>query len=145
LGIVTLKFPTNSKASGRKCEGSANEAIDMRSSIFWGRTVAIQKGRVSSMEAHSSSQQQLKPTTIQHDNSSLNLNKTLTLFSKTTKMKFFTTALLSAAAVSGYAVYEVKDFTASCVPHSTFCKSVLSLLPIQKTTANIIFPAMSSR
>ncbi|RKL21583.1 hypothetical protein BFJ68_g1895 [Fusarium oxysporum] len=36
-------------------------------------------------------------------------------------MKFFATALLSAAAVSGYSVYEVKDFTASCVPHSTFC------------------------
>ncbi|KAF5625603.1 22kda glycoprotein [Fusarium sp. NRRL 52700] len=36
-------------------------------------------------------------------------------------MKFFNTALLSAAAVSGFEVYEVKDFTASCVPHSTFC------------------------
>ncbi|KAF4959049.1 hypothetical protein FGADI_1927 [Fusarium gaditjirri] len=36
-------------------------------------------------------------------------------------MKFFTTALLSAAVVSAYDVFEVKDFTASCVPHSTFC------------------------
>jgi hypothetical protein len=41
-------------------------------------------------------------------------------------MKFFATALLSAAAVSGFSVYDVKDFTASCVPHSTFCKLVLS-------------------
>ncbi|KAF4336916.1 22kda glyco [Fusarium beomiforme] len=37
-------------------------------------------------------------------------------------MKFFTTALFSAAAVSAaYPVFEVKDFTASCIPHSTFC------------------------
>lgn len=77
------------------------------------------------MEVHPSSQQQLNLTTIQYYNSSLNLNKPPT-FSSTTKMKFFTTALLSAAAVSGYAVYEVKDFTASCIPHSTFCESVLS-------------------
>ncbi|KAF9777957.1 hypothetical protein IL306_004301 [Fusarium sp. DS 682] len=37
-------------------------------------------------------------------------------------MKFFTTALFSAAVVSAtYPIYEVKHFTASCVPHSTFC------------------------
>ncbi|KAF5712432.1 22kda glycoprotein [Fusarium mundagurra] len=37
-------------------------------------------------------------------------------------MKFFTTALLSAAAVSAEnTAYEVRDFTASCIPHSKFC------------------------
>ncbi|KAF5656481.1 22kda glycoprotein [Fusarium heterosporum] len=35
-------------------------------------------------------------------------------------MKFFATAILSAAAVSG-AIFDVKDFSATCIPHSTEC------------------------
>ncbi|KAG8666632.1 hypothetical protein FPOAC2_11748 [Fusarium poae] len=37
-------------------------------------------------------------------------------------MKFSVAALLTAAAsVSAVSNFEVRDFTASCVPHSTFC------------------------
>ncbi|KAL4722255.1 hypothetical protein ACLX1H_011036 [Fusarium chlamydosporum] len=38
-------------------------------------------------------------------------------------MKFSAAALLAAAAasVNGYSNFEVRDFTASCIPHSTFC------------------------
>ncbi|CEI68114.1 hypothetical protein FVEN_g7618 [Fusarium venenatum] len=37
-------------------------------------------------------------------------------------MKFFTTALVSAAAVSASSVFEVKDFSADCIPHSSQCR-----------------------
>jgi hypothetical protein len=40
-------------------------------------------------------------------------------------MKFSAATILAAAAagVSG-AAFEVKDFSASCIPHSTFCEYV---------------------
>ena len=41
-------------------------------------------------------------------------------------MKFSAAAIVAAAAagVNANAAFEVKDFSASCIPHSTFCEYV---------------------
>ncbi|KAJ3550203.1 hypothetical protein NM208_g104 [Fusarium decemcellulare] len=43
-------------------------------------------------------------------------------------MKFFTAAILSAAAVSATPVFTVSDFSAGCIPHSTQCSYAFGVL-----------------